>query len=80
MRKDLAHVSQKPGKTQTINFFTVFTDKCKDPKLAQGTWWLVDLPGYGYAKVSKTQRVGMERMIRDYVVLRENLQCVFCAY
>ncbi len=65
-RKNIAHISKKPGKTQLLNFY-----------LINGGWYLVDLPGYGYAKISKTQRRKWERMIRDYLVKRQNMQCAF---
>jgi len=65
-RTSLAHISKKPGKTQTINLF-----------LINNTWRLVDLPGYGYAVVSKSQRVKWEKMIRDYLSLREEMACAF---
>jgi GTP-binding protein len=65
-RKALAKTSVKPGKTQTINHF-----------LINDTWYLVDLPGVGYAKVSKTEKVKWEKMIKNYLLKRENLQCVF---
>jgi len=65
-RKALARVSHTPGKTQHINYYHI-----------NNTWYLVDLPGYGYAKVSKTQRHKWERFIRNYLNKRENLQCVF---
>ncbi|MBK8877589.1 MAG: YihA family ribosome biogenesis GTP-binding protein [Haliscomenobacter sp.] len=65
-RKELAHTSKKPGKTQMLNFY-----------LIDNQWRLVDLPGYGYAIVSKTQRKTWEKMIQDYLVLREQLQCAF---
>jgi GTP-binding protein len=64
--KDLAKTSSKPGKTQTINHF-----------LINESWYLVDLPGYGYASVSKTLREGFGQMIEDYVQKRENLSCIF---
>ncbi|MCL2434875.1 MAG: ribosome biogenesis GTP-binding protein YihA/YsxC [Lentimicrobiaceae bacterium] len=64
--KGIAKISSKPGKTQTINHF-----------LVNNAWYLVDLPGYGYAKISKTMREKWAKMIRDYLVLRENLQVVF---
>jgi GTP-binding protein len=64
--KGLAKTSQTPGKTQIINHF-----------LINNTWYLVDLPGYGYAKVSKTEREKWEKMINDYLFRRENLTCVF---
>lgn len=65
-RKALAKVSTRPGKTQALNFFWV-----------REGWYLVDLPGYGYAKVSKTQRAAWEKLIRNYLVRRESLACVF---
>ena len=65
-RKELAKTSVKPGKTQTINFF-----------LINEQWHLVDLPGYGYARVSRTLRGTWESMISDYLQKREQLQCVF---
>jgi GTP-binding protein len=65
-QKGLAKTSQTPGKTQLINHFII--DK---------EWYLVDLPGYGFAKVSKKARVGFENMIRDYVTRRRSLIVVF---
>lgn len=65
-RKKLAKVSSTPGKTQTINHFII-----------NENWYLVDLPGYGYAKISKYQREKWTRFIRGYMKNRENLQCVF---
>jgi GTP-binding protein len=62
----LAKVSSTPGKTQTINHFEV-----------DGQWYLVDLPGYGYAKSSKTDRESWKGMIDAYILQRENLMCVF---
>ena len=62
----LAKTSSKPGKTQTINHFLI--DK---------SWFLVDLPGYGYASVSKTQREKWVGMIDHYLTRRENMQLVF---
>jgi len=64
--KSIAKTSSKPGKTQTINHF-----------LVNNAWYLVDLPGYGYAKISKTMREKWVKMIHDYLVLRENLQTIF---
>src|SRR6476620_10314879 len=63
-RKALAKVSVKPGKTQTINHFII-----------NKNWYLVDLPGYGYASVSKSQRFSFGKMIEDYLIKRENLSC-----
>ncbi len=65
-RKGLAKTSQTPGKTQLINHF-----------LINQNWYLVDLPGYGYAKTSRTNRGEWERFIRYYLKNRESLQCVF---
>src|SRR6187549_2813650 len=65
-QKKLAKTSVKPGKTQTINHF-----------LINEAWYLVDLPGYGYASVSKSTREGFGRMIEDYVAKRENISCLF---
>ena len=64
--KNLAKTSSKPGKTQTINHF-----------LINKNWYLVDLPGYGFAKTSKTNREKWQKMISDYLPFRENLQLVF---
>jgi GTP-binding protein len=66
LTKKLAKTSVKPGKTQTINHF-----------LINNTWYLVDLPGYGYASVSKSTREGFGKMIEQYVLQRENLSCLF---
>ena len=64
-RKNLARTSGKPGKTQLLNFFNV------DDKLR-----LVDVPGYGYARVSKKERDKWGRMIEEYLTSRENLKAV----
>jgi len=65
-RKSLARISVSPGKTQTINHF-----------LVNNTWYLVDLPGYGYAKVSKKMREEWEAFISKYLIERSNLMCLF---
>jgi GTP-binding protein len=65
-RKNLAKTSNKPGKTQTINHF-IINEK----------WYLVDLPGYGYASASKEKRAGFGQIIENYVLKRENLNCLF---
>jgi GTP-binding protein len=65
-RKDLAKVSGKPGKTQLINHFKI-----------NETWFLVDLPGYGYASVSKKKRVIFQYFIENYFKEREQLVCTF---
>jgi len=65
-RKKLAKVSHTPGKTKTLNYFRI-----------DDAWYLVDLPGYGYAKVSKTDRKSWGKMIRSYLANRTTLSCVF---
>ncbi len=64
--KKLAKTSSTPGKTQLINHF-----------LINDEWYLVDLPGYGYAKSSKTDREKWGQMIHKYLMKRENLLCTF---
>jgi GTP-binding protein len=64
--KGLAKVSNTPGKTQLMNYFRI-----------DDTWFMVDLPGYGYAKVSQTQRAAWERMIWYFLKNRKPLACVF---
>ena len=71
-RKSLALVSKQPGKTKTINHFWV--NRETGGKSAQ--WYLVDLPGYGYAKVGRGQREAWAEFIRDYFLQRESLVCV----
>ena len=65
-RKGLAKTSNTPGKTQTINHFII-----------NNNWYLVDLPGYGFAKVAQTMRATWEKMISHYLQERINLMCVF---
>lgn len=65
-RKNLAKTSSKPGKTRTINFYRINND-----------FRLVDLPGYGYAKVSKAEKDKWDRLINEYLHERENLREVF---
>lgn len=64
--KHLAKTSSTPGKTQLINHF-----------LINKSWYLVDLPGYGWAKVSKTQKKSWGKMIEDYLLNRTNLRYIF---
>lgn len=72
-RKELAKTSGKPGKTQLINHFEIKeSSKEKTPQ-----WYLVDLPGYGYAKVSKSKKDEFQKLIYPYLQKRENLMCVF---
>jgi len=70
-RKGLARVSRTPGKTQMINVFLVTTD---DPKVRH--FYAVDLPGYGYAKVSKTIRARWQPLIEQYLTGNEELRGV----
>ena len=65
-RKNLAKTSGKPGKTQLINHFKI-----------NDNWFLVDLPGYGYASTSKTNREMFKGMINKYLLNRKNLICLF---
>lgn len=65
-RKNYAHTSGKPGKTQTLNFYLVNDD-----------FYLVDAPGYGYADVEKEKQKKFGLMIEEYIRTRENLKCVF---
>lgn len=64
--KGLAKTSQKPGKTQLINYF-----------LINEKWYIVDLPGYGYAKISKTKRKEWKRMIDGYMIQKRTLVTAF---
>lgn len=65
-KKGLAHVSHRPGKTQSINFYRI-----------DDSWQLVDLPGYGYAQISRKTRQAWQRMMSDYLLNRPSLQCIF---
>ena len=65
-KKHLAKISGKPGKTQLINHF-----------LINKRWYLVDLPGYGYATVSKSQKEEFQKIIFSYLENRKNLMCLF---
>jgi len=62
-RKGLARISSTPGKTQSINFY-----------LINENWYLVDLPGYGYARVAKKQRASWGKLIEDYLASRPTLK------
>ncbi|GAB2975768.1 ribosome biogenesis GTP-binding protein YihA/YsxC [Mucilaginibacter puniceus] len=64
-KKGLAKTSQTPGKTQLINHF-----------LVNDNWYIVDLPGYGYARASKTKKSEWDKFIHTYLDKRESLQCV----
>ncbi len=62
--KDMAKVSGTPGKTRQLNYFVINSE-----------WYLVDLPGYGFAKASKKAKANYERMIEQYLLQRETLMC-----
>jgi GTP-binding protein len=64
--KNLAKTSGRPGKTQLINHFIINKE-----------WYLVDLPGFGYAKISKSKRAEFHDMISEYLLNRSNLMCLF---
>lgn len=64
-RKNLARTSSKPGKTQTLNYYKI-----------ENLFYFVDLPGYGFARVSKTEKAKWGKMIEDYLSKRETLQMV----
>jgi GTP-binding protein len=66
-RKNLVRTSKEPGRTRTLNFYDL-----------NGELYLVDLPGYGYAKVSKEERYGWGEMIETYLDVRRNLEVVVC--
>lgn len=65
-KKSLAKISGNPGKTRLINHY-----------LINNEWYLVDLPGYGYAKVPMNERKKWEKFLKKYILQRENLYCLF---
>jgi len=65
-QNNLAKVSTRPGKTQLINHFVI-----------DDSWYLVDLPGYGYAKISNSVKEKFQKLISEYILHRENLYCLF---
>ena len=69
-KKEVAKISSSPGKTQMINHFSITSNNKQE-------WYLVDLPGYGFAKVSQSQRKSWQKMIQDYIRKRENLITLF---
>ncbi len=72
-RKNLARTSSAPGKTRLLNFYRVEAGLIRDavdtpqPQAIPAAWYFVDLPGYGYAKVSKTERDNWLRMMKEYL-------------
>ncbi len=75
----LAKTSGSPGKTQMINHFEIISNNGEEGKkiMADKKWYLVDLPGYGFAKVSISSRRKWEQMIENYLRKRENLSHLF---
>lgn len=65
-RKKLSKISASPGKTKTINHF-----------LINNNWYIVDLPGYGYAKAPASMRTAWNKAVREYILKRETLMCIF---
>lgn len=65
-KKDLAKISSTPGKTRSINYYLIDTD-----------FYIVDLPGYGYAKISKTEREFWGKLVTGYIINSPNIQLVF---
>lgn len=65
--RGLAKTSQTPGKTLLINHFSIDDDK----------WWIVDLPGYGFAMRGKQQRIEIQRIIENYILRRRQMNCLF---
>jgi len=85
-RKGIAKVSGTPGKTRTINHFLVTSEGTLNRsggEIREGTsfkpvnWFLVDLPGYGYARLSKTEREKLDGMVRGYLKGRRSLLCTY---
>jgi GTP-binding protein len=64
--RKLARTSATPGKTQTINYY-----------LINNSWYMVDLPGYGWARVSKKKKMAWSKFVREYLLKRQNLNCLF---
>ncbi len=75
-RKNLAHTSSRPGKTQTINHY-LFTYIQKEVIKKNISWYVADLPGYGYAQVSQEKKKQLEKLIAGYILTRKNLLNLF---
>jgi GTP-binding protein len=73
----LAKTSSSPGKTQLLNHFEILSDSGEGKNVITSQWYLVDLPGYGFAKVSMSSRRRWEQMIENYLRKRENLTMIF---
>ena len=68
-KRSMAKTSGTPGKTRLINHFVINLD--------HNPWYLVDLPGFGYAKIAQSERAKWKKMVRSYIEDRENLKCTF---
>lgn len=68
-RRSMAKTSGTPGKTRLINHFII--------NQTQKPWYLVDLPGFGYAKIAQSERAKWKKMVRTYIEDRQNLRCTF---
>lgn len=76
-RKNLARTSNTPGKTRYINFYDIFYEKPSPPKGTVERMIFVDLPGYGYAKVSKTEQEKWRKNLEAYLLKRDAIRLVF---
>ncbi len=78
--KKLAKISSSPGKTKLINHFEIVSSlnhRPEEKRKKPASWYLVDLPGYGYAVASQKEKRSWSKMIEDYIRKRENLGCLF---
>ena len=75
--RKLAHVSREPGKTRTINYYDVQSRRTVDGTEERQSWFLVDLPGYGYAKVSEKEKIQWGNLIERYLHTSKQLKAVF---
>ena len=77
LQDKLAKTSSSPGKTQMINHFEILSDATKENRTITTKWFMVDLPGYGFANVSISSRRRWQQMIENYLRKRDNLMMVF---
>ena len=73
-RTSMAKISGTPGKTQLINHFDINGDSVAE-KAGETAWYLTDLPGFGYAKISKSERIKWERTSKQFLEGRKNMMC-----
>ena len=76
-QRKLAYVSREPGKTRTINYYAIQSRRTVDEQEQRQEWYLVDLPGYGYARTSKAMRSDFAKIITDYVLKCEKMHFLF---